>query len=117
MYSSISRHTLYKLFKCVSRDTETVVAWHPNGKLKTYNTVEIKRGKYIQGSCKNLWSNKEHRAVNGLNIVSLTYIVTGKQHYAYYKVDMEYMGSRQMGQIQFFVNTTYRSCSELPGYL
>ena len=37
------------------------------------DTVEIKRGKYIQGSCKNLWSNKEHRAVNGLNIVSLNY--------------------------------------------
>lgn len=37
------------------------------------DTVEIKRGKYIQGSCKNLWSNKEHRTVKGLNIVSLNY--------------------------------------------
>ena len=27
----------------------------------------------IYDSCKNLWSNKEHRAVNGLNIVSLNY--------------------------------------------
>ena len=35
--------------------------------------VEIKRGKFIEGSCKNLWSNKEHRAVKGLNIVSLNY--------------------------------------------
>ncbi|PRM94656.1 transposase, partial [Aliarcobacter cryaerophilus] len=37
------------------------------------DTVEIKRGKYIQGSCRNLWSNKEHRTVKGLNIVSLNY--------------------------------------------
>jgi hypothetical protein len=37
------------------------------------DTVEIKRGKFIQGSCKNLWSNKEHRTVKGLNIVSLNY--------------------------------------------
>lgn len=37
------------------------------------DTVEMKRGKYIQGSCRNLWSNKEKRAVKGLNIVSLNY--------------------------------------------
>ncbi len=37
------------------------------------DTVEIKRGKYIQGSCKNIWSNKEHKTVKGLNIVSLNY--------------------------------------------
>ena len=37
------------------------------------DTVEIKRGKFIEGSCKNLWSNKEHRAIKGLNIVSLNY--------------------------------------------
>jgi hypothetical protein len=37
------------------------------------DTVEIKRGKQIEGSCKNLWSNKEHRIVKGLNIVSLNY--------------------------------------------
>jgi hypothetical protein len=37
------------------------------------DTVEIKRGKYIEGSCKNIWSNKEKRVVKGLNIVSLNY--------------------------------------------
>ena len=37
------------------------------------DTVEIKRGKYIEGSCRNLWSNKDHRTVKGLNIVSLNY--------------------------------------------
>ncbi len=37
------------------------------------DTVEIKRGKFIEGSCKNLWSNKEKRVVKGLNIVSLNY--------------------------------------------
>ena len=26
------------------------------------DTVEIKRGKYIEGSCKNLWSNKEKKS-------------------------------------------------------
>ena len=37
------------------------------------DTVEIKRGKYIEGSCNNLWSNKDKRVVKGLNIVSLNY--------------------------------------------
>jgi len=37
------------------------------------DTVEAKRGKYIEGSCKYIWSNKEHRAINALNIVSLNY--------------------------------------------
>ncbi|MGJ0455798.1 hypothetical protein NG782_03710, partial [Aliarcobacter cryaerophilus] len=30
-------------------------------------------GKFIEGSYKNIWSNKEHRTVKGLNIVSLNY--------------------------------------------
>ena len=37
------------------------------------DTVEIKRGKFIEGICKNHWSNKEKRTVKGLNIVSLNY--------------------------------------------
>ena len=37
------------------------------------DTVEIKKGKFIEGSCKNLWSNKEHKIVKGLNVVSLNY--------------------------------------------
>jgi hypothetical protein len=37
------------------------------------DTVEIKRGKQIGGSCRRLWSNKEHRVVSGLNIVSLNF--------------------------------------------
>lgn len=37
------------------------------------DTVEIKRGKFIEGSCRNLWNNNEHRTVKGLNIVSLNY--------------------------------------------
>jgi len=37
------------------------------------DTVEAKRGKYIEGSCKYIWSNKEHRTINALNIVSLNY--------------------------------------------
>lgn len=37
------------------------------------DTVEAKRGKFIEGSCKYIWSNKEHRTINALNIVSLNY--------------------------------------------
>lgn len=37
------------------------------------DTVEPKRGKQIEGSCRYIYSNKEHRSVNGLNIVSLNY--------------------------------------------
>lgn len=37
------------------------------------DTVEPKRGKLIEGSCKYIWSNKEHRTINALNIVSLNY--------------------------------------------
>ncbi|MCD8477993.1 MAG: transposase, partial [Sulfurospirillum sp.] len=37
------------------------------------DTVEPKRGKQIEGSCKSIYSNKEHRCVNGINIVSLNY--------------------------------------------
>ncbi len=37
------------------------------------DTVEPKRGKLIEGSCKYVWSNKEHRTINALNIVSLNY--------------------------------------------
>ena len=37
------------------------------------DTVEPKRGKCIEGSCKYIWSNKEHRTINALNIVSLNY--------------------------------------------
>ena len=37
------------------------------------DTVEPKRGKFIEGSCRHIWSNKEHRTINALNIVSLNY--------------------------------------------
>lgn len=40
------------------------------------DTVEAKRGKLIEGSCRRIYSNKEHRCVNGINIVSLNYTDT-----------------------------------------
>ena len=40
------------------------------------DTVEPKRGKQIEGSCKSIYSNKEHRTINGVNIVSLNYTDT-----------------------------------------
>ncbi len=49
---------------------------HKNGEHRLLiidDTVEPKRGKFIEGSCKYIWSNKEHRTINALNIVSLNY--------------------------------------------
>jgi hypothetical protein len=49
---------------------------HKNGEHRLLiidDTVEAKRGKFIEGSCKYIWSNKEHRSINALNIVSLNY--------------------------------------------
>ena len=49
---------------------------HKKGEYKLLiidDTVEPKRGKFIEGSCKYIWSNKEHRTINALNIVSLNY--------------------------------------------
>lgn len=37
------------------------------------DTVEVKVGKNIEGSCDRLWSNKEKRTVRGINMVSLNY--------------------------------------------
>ena len=37
------------------------------------DTVEDKTGKNIEGSCDNLWSNKEKRKIRGINVVSLNY--------------------------------------------
>ncbi len=37
------------------------------------DTVEIKHGKQIEGSCKSLWNNKEHRCINSINIISLNF--------------------------------------------
>jgi len=37
------------------------------------DTVEPKYGAHIEGSCRYIWSNKEHKSVKGLNIVSLNY--------------------------------------------
>lgn len=40
------------------------------------DTVEAKQGKHIEGSCRYIWSNGEHRTINALNIVSLNYADT-----------------------------------------
>lgn len=42
---------------------------HKNGEHRLLiidGTVESKRGKHIEGSCKYIWSNKEHRSINAL---------------------------------------------------
>jgi len=53
-----------------------VAPLHKRGEQRLFiidDTVESKRGKKIEGSCKSLWSNKDHKLINGLNIVSLNY--------------------------------------------
>ncbi len=55
---------------------EKVQALHMHGEQRLLiidDTVESKRGKKIEGSCKSLWSNKDHKLINGINIVSLNY--------------------------------------------
>ena len=55
---------------------QRVKSLHKNGEHRLLiidDTVEAKRGKFIEGSCKYIWSNKEHRSINALNIVSLNY--------------------------------------------
>jgi len=37
------------------------------------DTVEVKRAKHIESSYKSIYSNKEHRWVNGINVVNLAY--------------------------------------------
>jgi hypothetical protein len=37
------------------------------------DTVEAKRGKLIEGSCRHIYSNKEKRCINGINMVSLNF--------------------------------------------
>jgi len=37
------------------------------------DTVEIKCGKQIEGSCRSIYSNKVHHCINGINIVSLNF--------------------------------------------
>jgi hypothetical protein len=37
------------------------------------DTVESKRGRQIEGSCRSLWSNKERKVLSGINVVSLNY--------------------------------------------
>lgn len=37
------------------------------------DTVEEKKGKNIEGSCDELWSNKAKRKIRGINVVSLNY--------------------------------------------
>ncbi|WP_323595072.1 transposase, partial [Aliarcobacter butzleri] len=62
----LSSAKLIKRLHILQKNTDTKV-------LIIDDTVEIKRGKFIEGSCRNLWNNKEHRTVKGLNIVSLNY--------------------------------------------
>ncbi len=71
-------HFIYMLVMQKRQSTfiKKIKPLHKKGEYKLLiidDTVEAKRGKFIEGSCKYIWSNKEHRSINALNIVSLNY--------------------------------------------
>jgi len=86
---------------------EKVVPLHKNRDPKILiidDTVEIKRGKQIEGSCKSLWSNKEHRCVNGINIVSLNFTDT----YSTFQLDFAIsMNKSRRKEVDAFTQTLH----------
>jgi SRSO17 transposase len=73
------------------------------------DTVEPKRGKLIEGSCKYIWSNKEHRTINALNIVSLNYADSHSTFQLDFSIKMN--ESRRKDISDFTTSLHYRSNS------
>jgi hypothetical protein len=71
------------------------------------DTVEPKRGKLIEGSCKYVWSNKEHRSINAINIVSLNYA----DSYSTFQLDfaIKMNGSKRLDISEFTTKLHHRS--------
>ena len=72
----ISAEALIQKIEPLQKTTKSVV-------LIIDDTVEQKCGKKIEGSCRHIWSNKEKRTVNGINIVSLNYA----DNYSTFQID------------------------------
>lgn len=71
------------------------------------DTVEAKRGKFIEGSCRYVWSNKEHRTINALNIVSLNYADTHSTFQLDFSIKMN--DSRRKDISEFTTKLHHRS--------
>ena len=71
------------------------------------DTVEPKRGKFIEGSCKYVWSNKEHRTINALNIVSLNYADSHSTFQLDFSIKMN--NSRRKDVSEFVTKLHHRS--------
>lgn len=71
------------------------------------DTVEAKRGKFIEGSCKYIWSNKEHRSINALNIVSLNYADSHSTFQLDFSIKMN--DSRRKSTSEFTTKLHHRS--------
>ena len=68
------------------------------------DTVEVKRGKHIEGSCRSVWSNKARQCVNGINIVSLNY----SDSYSTFQLDFAIsMNKSRRRQIDAFAHTLH----------
>ena len=71
------------------------------------DTVEPKRGKLIEGSCKYVWSNKEHRSINAINIVSLNYADSHSTFQLDFAIKMN--GSKRLDISEFTTKLHHRS--------
>jgi len=71
------------------------------------DTVEPKRGKLIEGSCKYVWSNKEHRSINAINIVSLNYADSHSTFQLDFSIKMN--GSKRLDISEFTTKLHHRS--------
>lgn len=78
------------------------------------DTVEPKRGKQIEGSCRHIYSNKEHRSVNGLNIVSLNYTDTHTTFQLDFAIRMSNSRRKEIGEFASPVHhRTVASCTAI----
>jgi len=71
------------------------------------DTVEPKRGKLIEGSCKYVWSNKEHKSINAINIVSLNYADSHSTFQLDFAIKMN--GSKRLDISEFTTKLHHRS--------
>ncbi len=72
------------------------------------DTVESKRGKQIEGSCRSVYSNKEHRCVSGINIVSLNYTDTHSTFQLDFSLRLNNSRRHEVGD---FTHTLHHKCN------
>ncbi len=102
------RYNWRKLLLLSSRALiEKVELLHKNTELKLLiidDTVESKRGKQIEGSCKSVWSNKEGHPVSGINIVTLNF----SDSYSTFQLDFAIaMNKSRRKEVDTFTHTLH----------